>query len=82
MGLNYQLSDRDWHYGLDKQPWTIPDHLITSIHSLVRSRKGRGARVIPTLFIQHTSYNLIKIRSFGPLPYIASNGSNETPYKG
>ena len=26
--------------------------------------------------------NLIKIRSFDPLPYITTKGSNETPYKG
>ena len=35
----------------------------------------RTSEVILNIFLV---YNLIKIRSFGPLPYIATKGSNET----
>ena len=35
-----------------------------------------------TILFFINSANLIKIRSFDPLPQIATKGSNETPYKG
>ena len=37
---------------------------------------------ISVLFLICSFFNLIKFRSFDPLPSIANKGSNETPYKG
>ena len=41
-----------------------------------------GCPFMGSWFDVHVRPNLIKIRSFGPLPQIATKGSNEAPYKG